>query len=64
LFDDFDALLERHPLPQGFTAEYPISGNALRHMHAGPSEKNLLLGSCYQELARSIVGGTWRLPCL
>jgi hypothetical protein len=40
LFDDLDALLEGHPLPQGFTAEYPMSGNTLRHMHVGPSEKN------------------------
>jgi hypothetical protein len=63
LFDDLNAMLDGHPLPQGFTAEYPMSGNALHHMHAAPSDKNPLLDSRYQALARSVVGLGGFLAC-
>jgi hypothetical protein len=56
LFDDLDTMLEGHPLPNGFTTDYPMAGNAHRHMHAAPSEKNPLLDHRYQAQARSIVG--------
>jgi len=56
LFDDLAKMVADHPLPQGFTAAYPMASAGLKLMHSPVSASNPLMSTQHHDLARSIVG--------
>jgi hypothetical protein len=56
LYNDLAAMVADHPLPQGFTAAYPMASAGLKLMHSPVSASNPAMSAQHHELARSIVG--------
>jgi hypothetical protein len=63
LFDDLERKLKGHPLPSGFTVDYPMSHDGLALLAAPESENNPLLDLVLQTLARSVLGTGGFIVC-